>query len=242
MTPSPSSTHPLLHPSTHTHNDHLPPHHTIPTRRLLPALLLLCALLLCAGPAFAGPDRETWIRATTKLTTNGPNTTGNPVDSLSRDNRIPMGNWYSDSTTTVEPFIQVELCPEGETWAVADNDNKDEYDIVIRIVRALSGDKNSNTIPRIQAQHPTAFEVQVSEDGASWLPLKGTASDHTMAYFVYRGWDTTEFSERLEADPKRRFRFMRLICKETLGNLRNEHGQLRVAMKTLQILKVKRGT
>ena len=35
---------------------------------------------------------------------------------------------------------------------------------------------------------------------------------------------------------------MRLICRETLGNLRNEHGQLRVAMKTLQILKVKRGT
>lgn len=189
-------------------------------------LLLLFFLAFITGQAY-GQDHERvlWIdpARTDQLSTNADVTPGN-VQMLA-NNGAPKTNWVSSENCTEEPYIQVTLNKD-------DSRNvSDEWDLVIRILRA-----DTVNLP-IQ---PTAFEIQISETGndGDWRALSG---DHTYAYFVYREPNTSEFSERLKCDPNRNFRYMRLTCKETLTNKRNAHGQLMFALKTLQILKVKKG-
>ena len=173
-----------------------------------------------AGNVYA---REFLIKQNTPLSSNAIADSENNKLSYLVDGDITTywsSNYEGEGITTDEHYIEVDL---GEDITLG----KDE-DLVIFTQR--HGD---NALGPIMG--PTTFKVEVSKDGVSWVPFRDPS---THVYFLYRGYNTKEYSARITTT--KTFRYIRFTVTANNSRTYDSHGIRSMAMSEFQIIKLKR--
>ena len=222
-------------------------------RIMKPALLVTAIATTCLQPATAQdsgttdpskpavpPLPEVLITDASQLHSNAHNITNNggasdaDLKTLIDDSNsaVNYSYWISDTEGTCRDpqYLQVDL---GDGFKLGADE-----DIVVYTARHKEQDPptNLNISNFGKKLHPTAFRVEVSQDGKTWEPF---ANPDTHVYFTYRGQETKEFSTRIHTD--KTFRYIRFTVTANNSKTLNKGTQYRsMCLSHFQLLKVKK--
>lgn len=222
-------------------------------RIMKPTLLAAAIATTCLQPAMAQdsgtsdpskpavpPLPEVLITDASQLSSNAHNITNNSgasdADLMTliddSDNAVNYSYWISDTEGTCKDpqYLQIDL---GQGFKLAADE-----DIVVYTARHKEQDPptNLNISNFGKKLHPTAFRVEVSQDGETWEPF---ADPDTHVYFTYRGPRTKEFSTRIHTD--KTFRYIRFTVTANNSKTLNKGTQYRsMCLSHFQLLKVKK--